>query len=116
MNGQEIVKEINVRLAEIGMTKATLSKLTGISRSSISQWNVGRSMPSDDAIRKINDVLGTSFELSNKTDNMYSMIQMLQELRDSERALLQVTKGMTDEEIRRTTEFIKAIKEGNKVD
>lgn len=110
MNGQEIVKQINMRLAEIGMTKQTFSQLTGISRSSISQWNTGRNLPSDEAIRKINNVLGTHFELSNKTDNMYDMIQMLQELRDSERALLQVTRDMTDDEVRRTTEFIKSLK------
>lgn len=110
MDGQEIVRQINVRLAEIGMTKATFSQLTGISRASISQWNTGRNLPSDDALRKINDVLGTSFNLSRQTDSMYEKIQMLQELRDSEHALLAVTKNMTDDEIRRTTEFIKSLK------
>ena len=116
MDGQGIVKAINMRLAELGMTKADFSQLTGISRSSISQWNTGRNLPSDEALRKINNVLGTSFELSNKTDNIYEKIQMLQELRDSERALLAVTKNMTDDEIRRTTEFIKTLKGGNNID
>lgn len=116
MDGQDIVKAINVRLAELGMTKAVFSQLTGISRSSISQWNTGRNLPSDDAIRKINSVLGTNFEVSLKTDNIYEKIQMLQELRDSERALLAVTKNMTDDEIRRTTEFIKSLKGGSAVD
>lgn len=98
MNGQEIVKQINVRLAEIGMTKQTFSQLTGISRSSISQWNTGRNLPSDDAIRKINDVLGTHFELSNKTDNMYDTIQMLQNMRDCDRFVLDAARAVEDEE------------------
>lgn len=110
MNGQEIVKQINVRLAEIGMTKQTFSQLTGISRSSISQWNTGRNLPSDDAIRKINDVLGTQFELSNKTDNMYDTIQMLQNMRDSERGLLEAVKNRSDRQIRLLIEFAKNMK------
>ena len=110
MSGADMVKEINIKLLELGMSKQAFTQLTGISRSSLSQWNTGRNMPSEEAIRKINSVLGTKFELSEKTDSIYDTIKMLQELRDSERALLQVTKGMTDDEIIRTTEFIKTLK------
>lgn len=110
MNGQEIVKQINIRLAEIGMTKQTFSRLTGISRSSISQWNTGRNLPSDEAIRKINNVLGTSFELSNKSDYMYDTIQMLQNMRDSERGLLEAVKNRSDRQIQLLIEFAKNMK------
>ena len=110
MNGEEFVNQLNARIAELGLSKAAFTELTGISRSSVSQWKTGISKPSDDAIRKINSVLGTNFEVSLKTDNIFDKIQMLQELRDSERALLAVTKNMTDDEIRRTTEFIKSLK------
>ena len=110
MNGEEFVNQLNARIAELGLSKAEFTKLTGVSRSSVSQWKSGIAKPSDDAIRKINSVLGTNFEVSLKTDNIFDKIQMLQELRDSERTLLAVTKNMTDEEIRRTTEFIKSLK------
>jgi len=113
MNGEEFVNQLNARIAELGLSKGAFTELTGISRSSVSQWKSGIAKPSDDAIRKINSVLGTNFEVSLKSDNIFDKIQMLQELRDSERALLAVTKNMTDDEIRRTTEFIKTLKGGN---
>ena len=37
MNGKDVVKGINIRLAELGMTKTVFSELTGVSRSSLSQ-------------------------------------------------------------------------------
>ena len=110
MDGKELIKQIEIRLTEIGMKKSDFYKLTGISRAAYSYWNNGRSQPSLDTLSKIDSVLGTSFYESNKTDNIFDKIQMLQELRDSERALLAVTKNMTDDEIRRTTEFIKSLK------
>ena len=114
MNGEEFVNQLNARIAELGLSKAEFTALTGVSRSTVSQWKNGIAKPSDNAIRKINSVLGTNFEVSLKTDNIFDKIQMLQELRDSERALLAVTKDMTDDEIRRTTEFIRTLKGGNK--
>ena len=116
MDGKEIVQQIEIRLAELGIKKKDFYDLTGVSNASFSQWRTGRSQPSRDALEKIDSVLGTSFKVSTQSDNIFEKIQLLQELRDSERALLQVTKNMTDEEIRRTTEFIKTLKEGNKSD
>ncbi len=113
MDGKELVKSIEVRLAELGMKKGDFYKLTGVTSASYSNWNTGKTQPSSDALRRIDRVLGTSFDQSGLSDNIYEKIQMLQELRDSERALLAVTKNMTDEEIRRTTEFIKTLKGGN---
>ena len=116
MDGKELVKQIEVRLAELGMKKGEFYTLTGITSAAYSNWNTGKSQPSIPTLHKIDVVLGTSFEQSKQSDNIFEKIQLLQELRDSERALLQVTKNMTDEEIRRTTEFIKTLKEGNKSD
>jgi len=110
METKEIVRQIELRLAELGIKKGEFYKLTGVSSSSFSQWNTGIAQPSRDALHRIDAVLGTSFELSQQSDNIFDKIQMLQELRDSERALLAVTKNMTDDEIRRTTEFIKSLK------
>lgn len=111
MNGKEVVKGINIRLAELGMTKTVFSELTGVSRSSLSQWSNGKANPSDDAIRKINNVLGTNFELSNKTDNVYATIQMLQSLRDADRALLEVAKDMSEDKVRKMVDFMRSLKE-----
>lgn len=110
METKEIARQIELRLVELGMKKGDFYKLTGVSSSSFSQWNTGIAQPSRDALHRIDSVLGTSFELSQQSDNIFDKIQMLQELRDSERALLAVTKNMTDDEIRRTTEFIKSLK------
>ena len=116
MDGKELVRQIEIRLAELGMKKKDFFALSKVTSAAYSYWNTGRSQPSRDALHRIDAVLGTSFELSQQSDNIYEKIQMLQELRDSERALLAVTKNMTDDEIRRTTEFIKSLKGENKVD
>lgn len=116
MDGKELVREIEIRLAELGMKKRDFYALTGITSAAYSNWNTGKSQPSNPTLHKIDTVLGTNFEQYRLSDNIYEKIQMLQELRDSERALLQVTKSMSDEEIRKTTEFIKSLKEGNKSD
>ena len=110
MDGKELVRQIEIKLSELGMKKKDFYALTGISSAAFSYWNTGRSKPSLDALMRIDSVLGTSFESVEKSDNIFDKIQMLQELRDSERALLAVTKNMTDDEIRRTTEFIKSLK------
>ncbi len=114
MDGKELVRQIEIRLLELGMKKKDFYALTGISSAAFSYWNTGRSQPSLDALSRIDAVLGTSFKQSQQSDNIFDKIQMLQELRDSERALLAVTKNMTDDEIRRTTEFIKSLKGENK--
>lgn len=116
MDGKELVRQIEIRLAELGMKKKDFFQLTNITSAAYSNWNTGKTKPSNSTLHRIDSVLGTSFELYRQSDNIYENIQMLQELRDSERALLQVTKSMTDEEIRRTTEFIKSLKEGRKID
>ena len=110
MDGKELVKQIEMRLVELGMKKGEFYALTGITSAAYSNWNTGKSKPSNPTLHKIDSVLGTEFEKSSLSDNIFDKIQMLQELRDSERALLAVTKNMTDEEIRRTTEFIKSLK------
>lgn len=116
MDGKELVKQIEIRLAELGMKKGDFYKLTGITSAAYSNWNTGKSQPSNSTLHKIDTVLGTTFDKSALSDNIYEKIQMLQELRDSERTLLAVTKNMTDDEIRRTTEFIKSLKGGSAVD
>ena len=112
MDGKEVVKQINMRLAELGMSKTTFATLSGVSRASLSQWNVGKSSPSDDALRRINDVLGTNFALSNKTDNMYDTIQMLQQMRDADKFALAVLRDMSEDDVYATMKLIQRLKGG----
>lgn len=111
MDGKEIAKAINVKLAEVGMTKATLERLTGVSRASISNWNTGRAQPSAEALAKINAALGTNFTIQTAvSDTMYETIEMLQQLRDEDRILLQVARDMTPQQVQLMTEFGRTIK------
>lgn len=110
MDGKEIARAINIKLAEIGMTKATLERLSGVSRASISQWSKGVT-PSADSIAKINACLGTNFVLQSfVSDNMYETIQLLQELRDEEKMLLEVARDMTPEQVQIMMEFGRTLK------
>ena len=61
MDGQEMVKQIDIRLAQLGMKKGDLYRLTDISSASYSQWKTGKSQPSAGAVERINAVLGTHF-------------------------------------------------------
>ena len=111
MDGKELVKAAEIRMAELGLKKGEFYKITGISSASYSQWSTGKANPSDSAIRKINNVLGTNFELSNKTDNVYATIQMLQSLRDADRALLEVAKDMPENKVQKMVDFMRSLKE-----
>lgn len=111
MDGQEMVKQIEIRLAQIGMKKGDLYRLTDISSASYSQWKTGKNQPSAGAVEKINAVLGTHFELSNKTDYLYDKIQMLQNLRDADRYLLDVAVTMSEDQVRMVADFMKAMKQ-----
>lgn len=98
MDGKNIAKEINIKLAELSMTKATLERLTGVSRSSISQWGRGVAQPSAEALAKINACLGTHFTIQTAvSDTMYETIGMLQEMRDCDRVLLDAARAVDDE-------------------
>lgn len=110
MEVKEMLQEIEVRLARLGIKKGEFYKLADISSASYSQWNTGRSIPSAEAIARINSVLGTSFELSKNTDSIYEKIQMLQNLRDADKYLLDVASDMTEEQVRKVADFMKAMK------
>ena len=111
MDGKELVKAIEIRMAEMGQKKGDFYRLTGISSASFSQWSTGRANPSDSAIRKIDGVLGTNFEMSNKTDNVYENIQLLQSLRDADRALLAVARDMPEDKVQKMVDFMRSIKD-----
>ena len=111
MSGSEIVKIIEQRLISLNMKKKTFFDITGISSASLSQWRNEKSQPSPEALRKINDVLGTNFEIKSAiTDSILDSVKMLQQLRDEDRILLQVARDMTPQQVQLMTEFGRTIK------
>ena len=117
MDGKEITRQIEIRLAELGMKKKTFYELTGISSASFSQWNTGKTQPSAEAVRKINACLGTNFTVQSAvSDNMYETIQMLQDLSDEQRALLHEMTDMTPLQVGIVTEFARRLKEYGKLE
>lgn len=62
MDTLAIIKRIELRLAELGMSKADFYKLSGISSASYSQWNTGKYKPSESKLRSAAECLGVSFE------------------------------------------------------
>ena len=62
MDTLAIIKRIELRLAELGMSKADFYKLSKISSASYSQWNTGRYNPSESKLRSAAECLGVSFE------------------------------------------------------
>lgn len=60
MDTLSIIKRIELRLAELGMSKAEFYKKSGISSASYSQWNTGRYKPSEKKLINAASVLGVS--------------------------------------------------------
>ena len=57
---KEVIKRVEVRLAEIGMSKAEFYRKSGISSASFSQWNTGVNSPSMKKLKNASDCLGVS--------------------------------------------------------
>lgn len=62
MDTLAIIKRIELRLAELGMSKAEFYKQSGISSASYSQWNTGKYKPSDSKLERAAEVLETDFD------------------------------------------------------
>lgn len=62
MDTLAIIKRIELRIAELGMTKADFYKQSGISSASYSQWNTGKYNPTDSKLKKAAEVLDVSFQ------------------------------------------------------
>lgn len=62
MDTLAIIKRIELRLAELGMSKAEFYERSGISSASYSQWNTGKYNPSMLKLHQAADVLGLDFD------------------------------------------------------
>lgn len=62
MDTLAIIKRIELRIAELGMSKADFYKQSGISSASYSQWNTGRYKPTEKKLESAAACLGVSME------------------------------------------------------
>lgn len=62
MDTLAIIKRIELRLAELGMSKAEFYEKSGISSASYSQWNTGKYNPSKTKLQHAATVLGLDFD------------------------------------------------------
>lgn len=65
-------------------------------------------MPSAETLKRINEYLGTDIGLSENASGGF--LAALSDLRESERALLEVTKTMSEEQVNAMTEFAKTLR------
>ena len=82
METKEIVRQIELRLVELGIKKGDFYKLTGVSSSSFSQWNTGIAQPSRDALHRIDAVLGTSLKKKTPQIDRAAIQRKLDRLKD----------------------------------
>lgn len=62
MDTLAIIKRIELRIAELGMSKADFYKQSGISSASYSQWNTGRYNPTEKKLASAAACLGVTVE------------------------------------------------------
>lgn len=104
-----LIKQIELYCASNGISKSEFYERTGISSATVSQWRKGLYAPSARSIKAIEDHLGMPIEAllyGHPSDT----VTMLQQLRDEDRALLDVAKRMTPEQVKMMTEFAKSLK------
>lgn len=101
----EIGDRIRAKRKSIGMTQVTLSKLTGISQSSISDIENKTNNPSTTTLQLIAGAFGCSIaELVNDT---YGKPAMNDGLR---KEVTEILTGLSPEEIQRVRDFVSGIK------
>lgn len=111
MDGRQIVKIIDDRLAELGMTQKEFCAQLGIQSSAMSMWRKG-SMPKPERLKQIEKCLGISFadyEESDETDELREMLRDRQDLR----ILLHSAKDVPASSIYALISQIEKMKEDN---
>ena len=97
---------------------AKIAAMTGIGKSTFSDWKSGRSTPKNDKLQKIADVLGVSLEYlltGESTEKYYindetaAMAQKLFENKDL-RVLFDAAQDATPEDLKTTYDILMALK------
>lgn len=113
MDGRQVVKIIDEKLSELGMTQKEFCAQLGIQSSAMSAWRKG-SMPKPERLKQIEKCLGISFADYEKSDRDSETDKVLQWLREdfSHRALFESAKGLTKEQAYAAASFIEKLKAG----
>lgn len=121
MKGGQFMYEIFSKLLQLkGVTPYKVSKETGVSQSTLSDWKRGISTPKQDKLQKIADYFGVSLEylMTGKEtgDSKYyinnetaEMAQALFENRNL-RVLFDAAKDATPEDLKTTYDMLMALK------
>ena len=116
MDGRQVVKIIDEKLSELGMTQKEFCAQLGIQSSSMSAWRKG-SMPKPERLKQIEKCLGISFADYEKSEMDDETAQILQTIRENYeyRAVCKSAIGLSPSQAYEAAAFIEKLKEGNKV-
>ena len=100
MDTLAIVKKIEMRLLEIGMSKAEFYEKSGISSASYSQWNTGVCNPSQKKLKAAAKAIGVSYEfLTDQKEK--PTIPEDDGLTATQAAAMEFIKTLSDEQLKR---------------
>lgn len=108
-----ILSRMEIRMAELGMSKEHFYELSGISSASFSQWNTGAHKPTKKKIGQAAAVLGVSFEylwLGESQKNKPATLEG-SELTDAQREVLDYIKDKDEEDLKAFLAAFKAYNE-----
>ena len=97
-----ILSRMEIRMAELGMSKEHFYELSGISSASFSQWNTGAHKPTKKKIGQAASVLGVSFEYLwfGEGQKEKPTTQEGSELTDMQQKAFDMIKQMTDDQLK----------------
>lgn len=96
-----ILSRIEIRIAELGMSKEHFYEQSGISSASFSQWNTGAHKPTKKKIGQAATVLGVPFEYLWFGEKQKKLATHEgDELTEAQRQALTLIKSMSDEQLR----------------
>lgn len=99
-------------LQEKGLTAYKVSKETGVSQGSLSDWKYGRSKPKNESMKKIADYLGVSVDwLNGNSNDRYETAKTKITDDDIKFALFGGEKEITDEMYEEVKSFAQYVKE-----
>lgn len=105
------------------LTMKQLGDLVGVTESAIGLYETGKRKPSYEMLLKLSEALGCTVDDIVRGDEKSpseedELVEELQMLRDDpgRRALLHATRGMTPEQVKQMTEFLKGMKRQSGID
>lgn len=107
-----ILKRIEMRMAELGMSKETFYELSGISSASFSQWNTGAHKPTKKKLAQAAKVLQVSLEylLTGENENKPILMDELEmgNVSDIKMKMIGLIQNMPDDVLIKWYELLEA--------